>query len=78
MHRKRENDWHETQPTKAEVLSPPATHPILEEAQRAEGGAPPKKVELGTMPKWLRGFGYGIFSVFVLLVILLILTSILR
>jgi len=44
---------HETQPKKKVDSEPLSINPILEDAQRIEGGGPPKKANLHAMPKWL-------------------------
>ncbi|HZG82035.1 MAG TPA: hypothetical protein VEZ13_14795 [Brevibacillus sp.] len=69
---------HETQPKKQVDSERLSINPILEDAQRIEGGGPPKKASLNAMPKWLRIFWFFILGVMGIGVVLLVFSAIVR
>jgi hypothetical protein len=69
---------HETQPNKEADLERLRINPILEDAQRIEGGGPPKKVNLDAMPKWLRMFWLFTLGIMGIGLVLLIFSAIIR
>lgn len=68
------NKVHETQSNESEILN--STTSFIDDQllpmQRIEGGGPPKRIDLSTMPKPLRIFGYFFFA-FILIMFLAIL-----
>lgn len=71
------NKIHETQSTSYQPTAHQPVNPLMEQAQAAEGGGPPKPVDMRSMPKWLRVFGYSFLAAFFLLVLLLLVSSVL-
>ncbi|WP_031933163.1 hypothetical protein [Brevibacillus borstelensis] len=68
---------HESQPAGNPPIADQPVNPLLEQAQVAEGGGPPKPVDMRSMPRWLRFFGYSFLAAFFLLVLLLLVSSVL-
>jgi hypothetical protein len=70
---------HETQkvrePVPAEAQS---TFPMLEGAQRIEGGGPPQRVVLSQLPKPIRFIGYGIYGAAFLMLAAFIVVYVLK
>lgn len=70
------NKNHETQHrTDYTELEAPQIHSMIEEAQRIEGGGPPKKVNFNSMPKPVRFFGYFFIAVVIAMGIFAILSG---
>jgi hypothetical protein len=55
----------------------PWVDPNLESGQKVEGG-PPKKVVLGSLPKWLQKFGLAFMVIFFGLIVLIIISAVLK
>ncbi|WP_442600732.1 hypothetical protein [Paenibacillus sp. KN14-4R] len=71
-----ENKNHETQHiADYSELESPQINSMIEEAQRSEGGGPPKKVNFKSMPKPIRIFGYFFIVVMILMVVFAILSN---
>lgn len=73
------NKIHETQPEKEHLHS---NYNYLDENLRSiqsiEGGGPMKKIDLNSMPRPLKIFGYFVFSILVLMVAVAVLISFIR
>lgn len=69
---------HETQEDKPVPDIDPGFQPAFEEAQRTEGGGPPKKVGVLGLPKPVLIFGYIMFGIFVLMLAAALVSSVLK
>jgi len=65
---------HETQPDSHPITNNGHTvvNEMIEEAQRIEGGGPPRKVDLRTMPTPIKFFGYFFISCVIIMGIVVI------
>lgn len=72
------NEKNETMPTDKSVSERNPINEMLEDAQRIEGSGPPKKINMKTMPRWLRIFGYSFLILFFAFVLLIFISSLLR
>jgi hypothetical protein len=73
------NNIHETQPEKEHLSS--NDHYVdenLRSIQSIEGGAPMKRIDMNSMPRPIRFFGYFVFSMLVLMGVVAVLIKFIR
>ncbi|KRE47780.1 hypothetical protein [Paenibacillus sp. Soil522] len=73
------NNIHETQPEKEHLYNNDNyVDENLRSIQNIEGGGPLKKIDLNTMPRPLKVFGYFLFSILMLMGAAAVLISFIR
>ncbi|MGN7470830.1 hypothetical protein [Brevibacillus sp. SAFN-007a] len=72
------NEKNKTIPTDTSGSERTPINEMLEDAQRIEGSGPPTKINMKTMPRWLRIVGYSFLSLFFVFVFLLLISSLVR
>ncbi|MNP32505.1 hypothetical protein D3C76_1256880 [compost metagenome] len=71
-----DNSNHQTQSdTNYSEVENAQVHSMIEEAQRIEGGGPPQKVDLQSLPKPIRMFGYFFIAMMIVMVVFAILSN---
>lgn len=71
-----DNENHETQSdTNYSDAETTQVHSMIEEAQRIEGGGPPKKVDFKSLPKPIRIFGYFFITMMIIMVVFAIISN---
>ncbi|KRE35292.1 MULTISPECIES: hypothetical protein [Bacteria] len=75
------NKVHETQSNESEILNSTNTSFIDDQLlpmQKIEGGGPPKRIDLSTMPKPLRILGYFFFAFILIMFLVSLFVSIFK
>jgi hypothetical protein len=71
-----DNKIHETQSdTNYSEVEITQVHSMIEDAQRIEGGGPPKKVDFKSLPKPIRIFGYFFITMMIIMFVFAILSN---